>query len=158
MNDKIRRVEVSITIDDKKVTLEGPEDFVREEVERFVRAREGASATTEGKAVTSQPESSRPQTERQFVEKKRPDGHGETVAVLAMHLRDQGVAEFTADDIRKAYLRANVRPPKVAAQALRDAKNKYDYIESGSSQGKYRLSAHGERTVLFDLPRQKESR
>jgi predicted metal-dependent hydrolase len=155
MDAKIKRVEVSVTIDDKKITLEGPEDFVREEIERFVRTSEAAPSVST-KAVTERQESSRPQTERQLIEKKHPDGHGEIVAVLAMHLRDQGVGEFTADDIRRAYLRANVRPPKVVAQALRDAKNKYDYIELGSSQGRYRLSAHGERTVLFDLPRLKE--
>jgi hypothetical protein len=157
MEAKIKRVEVSVTLGDKKITLEGPEDFVREEIERFVRPRESAQRTSAETVVRGSMESPRLQTERQLIEKKRPDGHGEIVAVLAMHLKEQGVGEFTADEIRKAYLRANVRPPKVVAQALRDAKNKYDYIESGSAKGKYRLSAHGERTVLFDLPRQKEN-
>ena len=35
METKIKRVEVSVTLGDKKITLEGPEDFVREEIERF---------------------------------------------------------------------------------------------------------------------------
>jgi hypothetical protein len=77
----------------------------------------------------------------------------ETVAVLGFALTQAGIQEFTAEDIRRAYLRAGIRPPKVVAQALRDAKNRMDYIEFGGRRGLYSLSAHGDRTVRFDLPR-----
>jgi len=66
---------------------------------------------------------------------------------------ESGMNEFSEQDIRRAYLRAEVRPPKFVSQALRDAKNKFDYLESGSKRGMYRLSNHGDRTVRFDLPR-----
>lgn len=74
------------------------------------------------------------------------------MAVLGYYLTQNGHAEFTETDIRRAYIRAGVRPPKVIAQALRDARNKFDLIESGAKRGAYRLSAHGDRTVRFDLP------
>ena len=92
-------------------------------------------------------------SERELVSAKRPSGHLETVAVIAFALTQAGIEEFTEDDVRRAYLRAEVRPPKVVAQALRDAKNRMDYIEAGSKRGCYRLSPHGDRTVRFDLPR-----
>jgi hypothetical protein len=84
---------------------------------------------------------------------KKPRGHAEIVAVLAFGLADAGTEEFTEVDVRRAYIQAGVRPPKVVAQALRDAKNKQDYIEAGKKRGTYRLSPHGDRTVRFDLPR-----
>lgn len=77
----------------------------------------------------------------------------ETVAVLAFGLTVNGKEEFTDEDIRKAYIRAGVRPPKVVSQAIRDAKNRGDFIEPGSKRGTFRLSPHGDRTVRFDLPR-----
>ncbi len=84
---------------------------------------------------------------------KRPSGHLETVAVIAFALTQAGIGEFTEEDVRRAYVRADVKPPKVVAQALRDAKNRMDYIEPGRKRGTYRLSPHGDRTVRFDLPR-----
>ena len=92
-------------------------------------------------------------TERELVSTKRPSGHLETVAVIAFALTQAGTDEFSEDDVRRAYLRAGIRPPKVVAQALRDAKNRMDYIEPGSRRGFYRLSPHGDRTVRFDLPK-----
>ena len=78
------------------------------------------------------------------------------VAVLAFALTESGTAVFTDDDIRRAYIRAGVRPPKVVAQALRDAKNRYEFLEATANRGEYRLSSHGDRVVRFDLPRKKE--
>ena len=92
-------------------------------------------------------------TERQLVEEKMPKGHSETVAVLAFALAESGLAEFTEEAMRKAYIRAKVRPPKVVGQAIRDAKNNFDYIEKGKKTGTYKLSNHGDRTVRFDMPR-----
>lgn len=146
-----KRVEVTLTLDDdRRVTLEGPEDFVRGEVQRLV----GASSVKEPVG------SSKPATisERTLLDEKKPDGHSETVAVLAFALREAGTTEFDEDDMRRAYLRAQERPPKVVGQAIRDAKNKFDYIEAGTTRGKYRLSVHGERTVVFDLPRRKDAK
>jgi hypothetical protein len=75
------------------------------------------------------------------------------VAVLAYALTQAGRREFTEEDMRRAYIRAGVRPPQFVGQALRDARNKCDFIAKGPRRGTYCLSAHGERTVLFDLPR-----
>ena len=91
-------------------------------------------------------------SERELVQAKRPENHSETVAVLAFSLAQAGQEEFTADDIKRGYIRAGVRPPKVIEQAIRDARNAHDYIEAGSTRGSYRLSNHGERVVRFDLP------
>jgi hypothetical protein len=76
--------------------------------------------------------------------------------VLAFALTESGTGVFTDDDIGRAYIRAGVRPPKVVAQALRDAKNRYEYLEATANRGEYRLSSHGDRVVRFDLPRKKE--
>ena len=97
-------------------------------------------------------------TEKQLVLAKRPDGHSETIAVLAFALAESGVPEFSEEDMRKAYIRAGVRPPKVVGQAIRDAKRLNDFVDYGSQRGRYKLSNHGDRTVRFDLPRQTETK
>jgi hypothetical protein len=156
-----KRIEVTITIGDRKVTLEGPEEFVREEIERFAGIFKPAVAIPPVASGVSEERSlgeglERPPSDAELVARKKPQGHSEIVAVLAYNLRNTGRAEFTADDMRRAYLRARVRPPKVVAQALRDAKNSQDFLEKGSKPGTFRLSDHGERTVVFDLPRSTE--
>jgi hypothetical protein len=152
-----RRIEVSITIGDRRVTLEGPEDFVRTEVERLARGdvsdRPAARSGEHGDAGRETTGGGPPVSEHQLMTEKKPRNHVETVAVLAYCLTKNGQLEFTPEDVRRAYLRAQVRPPKIVSQALRDAKNNADYIEPGKRRGTFRLSAHGERTVLFDLPR-----
>ena len=151
------RIEVTITIGDKQVTLVGPESFVREEVQRLTNMVATSSASTGSSSTRSPstllPAEALPASEREFVASKRPSGHAEMVAVLAYYLTKSGQTEFTPDDIRRAYARAAQRPPKVIGQALRDAKNLNDYLETGSARGSFRLSPHGERTVAFDLPR-----
>jgi hypothetical protein len=148
-----QRIQVTVTIGEKQVTLDGPEEFVREEVQRLTNlmvARDSQPLPQTG----SEPKGATPATERAFVSLKQPKGHPETVAVLAYFLTKTAQhAEFTPEDLRRAYARAGVRPPKVIAQALRDAKNVSDYLEQGSARGSFRLTPHGERTVEFDLPR-----
>jgi hypothetical protein len=149
-----RRIEVTVEVGDKRVTLSGPEDFVRHEVRRLLGG-EGTSQSDAKLGGTPQP-SPGANFERDFVAAKCPRGHAETIAVLALALKNQGHDEFTPEDIRRAYIRASLRPPKSTAQGLRDAKNKHDFVESGSKKGLFRLSEHGERTALFDLPTEKE--
>lgn len=143
----MERIEVTVTLQDKRVTIEGPEDFVRAEVQRLTNLIAAASPNPSLDAET-QSETS----ERQFVSLKKPVGHPEIVAVLAFYLTEAGHAEFTPEDVRRAYIRAGVKPPKVIDQALRDAKNVRDFLEP-VSRGKYKLSQHGDRYVRFDLPR-----
>jgi len=145
---KAQIIKVTLEIDDRRITLEGPEDFVKAEVARLT------TPTAPYPAHVKPSDGSTPaQTEREIVAAKRPKNQTETVAVLGFCLLEHGKNEFTEADVKKAYLRAGVKPPKVIAQALRDAKNNFDFIESGSKRGTFRLSAHGERTVRFDLPR-----
>ena len=158
MGDKI---EVTVTIGDKQVTLAGPESFVREEVQRLTNiiaasAPHAGTTSTGGPGVSPPAVEGLPATEREFVAVKSPNGHSETVAVLAYFLSKSGRTEFAPEDIKRAYARAGVRPPKVMPQALRDAKNLNDYLEAGTERGSFRLSAHGERTVVFDLPRKNQ--
>lgn len=143
------RIQVTVTLGDKEVTLDGPEDFVRAEVQRLtnlIAPLGSAPASAKGA------EAETPANERQFVSLKKPVGHAETVAVLAFYLTETGQSEFKPEDIRRAYVRAGVRPPKVIDQALRDAKNVRDFLEP-VGRGRYKLSPHGDRTVRFDLPR-----
>ena len=153
------RIEVTVTVGDKQVTLAGPEAFVRAEVQRLtslIASGAVAPPTGSGHGGGLTPEGL-PRTERELVAKKRPTGHSEMVAVLGYYLTKNGQPEFTPDDIRRAYARAGERPPKVVSQALRDAKRLHDYLEVGSAKGAFRLSVHGERTVEFDLPREKST-
>jgi hypothetical protein len=145
------KIQVTVTMGDKQVTLEGPEDFVQAEVQRLTNMAVAATpaATSGGSAA----ETGIPGTEREFVALKKPNGHAETVVVLGYFLAKSGQAEFTADEMRRAYARAGIRPPKVVAQSLRDAKNVNDYLAKGSVRGTFRLSPHGERTVEYDLPK-----
>ena len=141
----------TVSIGDKVITFEGPRDFVEEQVARYV----GISSNQQGKAEIALAREVHPGLPLdKLVEAKRPRGHAEMVAVLAFGLAESGLVEFTEFDMRRAYIQAGTRPPKVVAQALRDAKNKQDYIESGKKRGTYKLSSHGDRTVRFDLPRQ----
>jgi hypothetical protein len=140
---------------DRKITFEGPKEFVEEQVARFVSGsvisksqvkQDSTGNLIDGTAVPSC-------GEHELIAAKSPRGHHEIIAVLAFALKEAGSEEFTEGDINRAYVRAKVRPPKVVAQAIRDAKNKFDFIESGSKRGLYRLTTHGDRTVRFDLPR-----
>jgi hypothetical protein len=138
----------TIAVGDSKITFEGSASFVQAQVEKFAGAQQGTvavSATGHHSAPIS--------TEKQLIAEKRPRGHHEVVTVLAFALTESGTKEFTEDDVRRAYIRADVRPPKYVSQALRDAKNKFEYVTSGSKRGTYRLTNHGDRTVRFDLPR-----
>jgi hypothetical protein len=148
----VDRIEVTVTLQDKRVTIEGPEDFVRGEVQRLTNL---AVSTSHSSVAGSPPEAAPGTTnnERAFVALKKPTGHAETVVVLAYWLTQAGQQEFTPEDIRRAYARANVRPPKVIDQSLRDAKNVHDFLERGSTRGTFRLTPHGVRTVEFDMPR-----
>jgi hypothetical protein len=146
----MNRITVTLTIGDRTMTLEGPEDFVRQEVERFA----GAAGVVPSSNIDRQGTVDGPRiSERELLDQKAPSGHVEIVTVLAFALKQSGTMEFSETDIHRAYLRARERPPKVLAQSIRDAKNKFDYIESGELKGTYKLSPHGERTVIFDLPR-----
>jgi hypothetical protein len=144
----------TITVDDKVVTFEGPMDFVDAQVARYMRAP-GSSHIQDNSSVsgasTELPVESR-LSEQRLIAEKQPRGHSETIAVLAFALAEAGATEFTEEDMKRAYIRAKVRPPKVVGQAIRDAKGGFDYIEYGKNRGTYRLSNHGERTVRFDMP------
>jgi hypothetical protein len=147
-------VKATISVDNKVITFEGPQEFVNEQVAKYMSLAQ-SSNTSDNSIVPRQSGdvSANPVlTEKQLVMTKKPKAHSETVAVLAFALGESGKAEFTEEDMRKAYIRAGVRPPKVVGQAIRDAKNKSEFIEAGSKWGTYKLSSHGDRTVRFDLP------
>jgi len=146
----------TITVGDKVVTFEGPRDFVDSQVAKYIGHR-SSSDTESNMQVRAESVDLNAQpvlTERQLVLAKKPKGHAETVAVLAFALAEAGRPEFTDKEMRKAYIRAGEKPPKVVGQAIRDAKNKFEYIDSGKQWGTYKLSDHGDRYVRFDLPRQ----
>jgi hypothetical protein len=141
------RVTVTITFEDKKITMEGPEDFVRSELDRFT-GRSGKTANfVNGENVES---------EKALIQAKRPKTHHEIIAVLAFYFLQQDRTEFTSEEIRRAYIRAGIKPPKVIGQALRDASRHHDLVEHGATRGTFKLSHHGERVVRFELPREKE--
>ena len=143
-----------VVIGDCKVTFEGPAEFVTSQVEKYSSrdtSKQTFNLVNENQQLNSA--ATEPLTEAQLVALKRPKGHHEITTVLAFALTEQGCSEFTEEDVRRAYIRAGVRPPKVVGQALRDAKSKYDYIMTGSKRGTYRLTNHGDRTVRFDMPK-----
>jgi hypothetical protein len=131
--------------------FEGPREFVEVQVALYSK---GASKLQDdvphGSLLAPQ---DHPQSLRDLVAFKQPKGHSEMVAVLAFGLAETGIVEFTEEEMRRAYIQAGARPPKVVSQALRDAKNKQDYIETGKKRGTYKISNHGDRTIRFDLPR-----
>lgn len=147
----------TITYGDVKIVLEGPQEFIEEQIARYAPRASAPHTSKQGnKFLMAVGDSTQAQThftpESDLIAAKQPRGHHEIVAVLAFSLTEGGQGEFGEDEIRRAYIRAGVRPPKVVAQALRDAKNVHDFLES-AGRGRYRLSAHGDRTVRFDLPR-----
>jgi hypothetical protein len=150
VTDKVYKAE--IVFDDRKIKVEGPKEFVEEMIAKYSHTSklQGKNdMTTYSSETVIAPTVD---NERELVAKKRPHGHHEIVAVLAFALTEAGTGTFTEDDIRRAYIRAGVRPPKVISQALRDAKNKYEYVELTGERGRYRLTNHGDRVVRFDLP------
>lgn len=150
-------VEAEIEFGEAKITIRGPQEFVQSEVTRLAGiVRGGQTAAAAETARNSEVDvngMSGAKNEREFVALKAPKGHSETATVLGFWLVTQGAREFSEDDVRRAYVRAGVRPPKVVSQALRDAKRLLDSIEQGSKRGMYRLTPHGDRIVRFDLPR-----
>ena len=150
-------IQMSVTIDDRRVTIEGPASFVRAEIQRITDTVATIASSSASPAVPTVSVPAGSKTEREFVAEKKPRGHDQHVAVLAYWLREHGTPEFREEDIRRAYIRAGVKPPKAVGQALRDAKKNKDFIEFGEERGTYRLSSHGERIVLFDLPPKDES-
>lgn len=148
-------VSATITVNNSEVTIKGPKEFVQAEIERLallLTSTSGRKAQSE-EATADLNADEESMSERQLLDVKEPQGHAEIVAVLAFALHHRhGLQEFTEEDMKRAYIRAKVRPPKFVGQALRDAKNKSDFIEYGSGRGTYKLSHHGDRTVRFDLP------
>ena len=128
----------TIEKDGCKATFEGTREFVEEQVARWSKSLSSKQLDTSTNYSNTVPNDSRQHSERELVQSKLPSGHLETVAVIAFALTASGLEEFSEEDVRRAYLRAGVRPPKVVGQALRDAKNKMDYIEAGSRRGLYR--------------------
>jgi hypothetical protein len=143
----MERVTVTITFEDKKITMEGPEDFVRGEMDRLTRATVSTERAGSGESAES---------EKALIQAKQPKKHHDTIAVLAFYFLQQGKAEFTPEEMRKAYIRAGVKPPKVIDQALRDANRHHDLVEPGATRGTFKLSHHGERVVRFELPREEK--
>ena len=144
------RVKTTIEFGDKTLTFEGPSDFVDQQVAKYTGLH--INPAEQAQATSTKPTIPKPVSERELIRDKRPSNHAETVTVLAFCLAQAGQAEFDEEDMKRAYLRADVRPPKVLSQAIRDAKNKFDFVQDGKISGKYRLSPHGDRTVRFDLP------
>lgn len=140
-----------INLGDRIITVEGPRDFVESMVAQYSSSKLEAKLSN-NKYTESGTINAGAGSEKDLVAAKRPRGHHEIVAVLAFWLSEHGTPEFTEDDLRRAYIRAGVRPPKVIAQALRDAKNKFDYLQLAGERGRYRLTDHGDRVVRFDLP------
>lgn len=137
--------------DDSKVTFEGSAAFVESQLQKY--GDRSALPVQPDDNLVSAFSSNQGSDEKQLVLLKRPRGHHEIATVLAFALTESGLTEFTEEDIKRAYIRAEVRPPKQVSQALRDAKSKFDYIAMGSKRGIYKLTNHGDRTVRFDLPR-----
>src|SRR2546430_1936831 len=110
----------TITIDDKVVTFEGPQEFVDAQVAKYigggVSSNNQANKSSDAQSLDLRTKSVL--TEKQLVLAKKPDGHSETIAVLAFALAEAGLSEFSEEDMRKAYIRAGVRPPKVVGQAI----------------------------------------
>jgi hypothetical protein len=154
MSDTCR---ATITYGDVKIVLEGPKEFIEGQIAKHAPPVSVSHTSNQvNKFLLTAGDSAKSEThftsERDLIAAKQPRGHHEIVAVLAFSLTEGGQEEFGEDEIRRAYIRAGARPPKVVAQALRDAKNAHDFLES-AGRGRYRLSAHGDRTVRFDLPR-----
>ncbi|WP_128912098.1 hypothetical protein [Granulicella sibirica] len=137
----------TVIIGETTVTFEGPADFVASQVAIYT------SKTSKQELMIGGPSEYTTMSPKDLLKEKQPKGHHEIVAVLAFYLAQSGLEEFTEDDMRRAYLQAEARPPKVVSQSIRDARSKYDYIEPSKRRGAYRLSPHGDRTVRYDLPR-----
>ena len=139
----------TITLGDTKITFEGPASFVQSQVDRHAAGLPGHAPYREPTTSPTQLGAS----EKRLIAEKRPRGHHEISTVLAFALTESGLTEFSEEDTKRAYIRAETRPPKSVGQALRDARSKFDYISAGSKRGLYRITNHGDRTVRFDLPR-----
>ena len=150
-------VEAEVSFGEAKITVRGPQAFVQSEVTRLALLSRGGGALSrlEPSLHNHSDEGGLggATNEREFFVQKAPKGHHEAVTVLGFWLKAQGASDFSDTDVRRAYVRAGVRPPKSVSQALRDAKRRLDSIEQGSKRGLYRLTSHGDRLVRFDLPR-----
>jgi len=150
MSDQTQRA--SIKFNDMQMAFEGSREFVEAMVSKFASANEWPGSVSVAPPLL--PESSVAGLDvTELVARKKPRGHHEVIAVLAFALTQGGKAVFGDEDIYRAYIRAGVRPPKIIGQALRDAKNKYQFVERAGKRGRYKITTHGDRVVRFDLPR-----
>ncbi|HEX3986438.1 MAG TPA: hypothetical protein VHX13_07495 [Acidobacteriaceae bacterium] len=131
----------------RRITVEGPPEFVSAELGRFRGGTEETLSPESGAAT------GRPMNDASFVTLKNPKDHYEKIAVLAVRLKEAGKTEFDDAEMRRAYLRAGIKPPKVMTQALVDTKRFRDFIEPTATRGQYRLTDHGADFVRFELPR-----
>lgn len=139
-------VKATVQLKEGQIVFEGSEEFVEKQVKMFALPLSGVQGATSGS------ECQLSTSEKDLVKEKNPKGHSEVIAVLAYHLRSNGKEDFDEEELKKAYIRAGIKFPKAIGQAIRDAGKRFDYVEV-SARGRYRLSDHGERTVMFDLPR-----
>jgi hypothetical protein len=146
-----------IRFEDKVIKVGGPREFVESMVARYTDSSKWQAKSDKLEYYSDSEINRSTNIERNLIAAKQPHGHHEIVAVVAFALTESGRREFSEDDVRRAYIRAGVRPPKVVAQALRDAKNKYEYVELAGERGRYRLTNHGDRVVRFDLPRSRSN-
>src|SRR5688500_9655233 len=108
-------VEAEVSFGDAKITIRGPQEFVQSEVTRLAGlAQSRRSALGPDRSAQSVDDGAKEgaTTERDFVSLKKPKGHHEISTVLAFWLTAEGTNEFSEDDVRRAYVRAGVRPPK----------------------------------------------
>src|SRR5579884_47239 len=112
-------VEADVSFGDAKITIRGPQEFVQSEVTRLagLAQRRSTAPSNGGGQPADDAAKAGAATEREFVTLKKPKGHHEISTVLAFWLTLEGISEFSEDDIRRAYVRAGVRPPKVVSQA-----------------------------------------
>src|SRR6516164_2221073 len=120
---------LSVTMANTVATFEGPPGFVEAQISKYIAGISSSDSHAHSDGQVSSSESGMHSREKELLLAKRPAGHSETVAVLAFALMQAGVSEFTEKDMREAYIRAGVRPPKVVGQAIRDAKNVFDYLD-----------------------------
>src|SRR5438309_10134088 len=110
----------TITYGDVKIVIEGPTKFIEEQIAKYAMPAQAPEPSKNNSkflssAVGAPQAGSNQMSEREMIATKHPKSHHETVAVLAFCLTESGQAEFSEDDIRRAYIRAGVRPRKVVA-------------------------------------------
>jgi len=151
------KVRVKIRVGEVEIEAEGDRKFVNSKIKQLKKEWFGAEVGKKLKRGEPGRITVPVASFSEFYAEKKPQTHGERIAVFAYHLEiNEGGNEFSHSDILKAYEQARIPKPKNIHDIMSKTYKRLGYILPGSKKGLWRLSRAGKERVE-KLPRGDEN-